>query len=120
MSPYTKNLTLSSKSIYYPKNGVIKVLKNHFVLNVALTILVFVSLLIYLFEVNQLIVFSFKLKELKEKKEKLEEINKSLELNKLKLESLNNIQNYLDLFGLVKTEKVEYIKNISSMALTKK
>ena len=120
MSPYTKNFTLNSKSLYFPKNGFVKVLRNPVVLNVILTILVLIFLLLYLLEVNQLIVFSFKLKELRERKERLGEINKNLELKKLKHESLNNTQSYLNSLGLVKTEKVDYVKDISSATLTKK
>ena len=121
MSPYAKNFTLIHRSPSLSRKSIsFGIFKKPLILNIILIIFISFLLIFYLIEVNQIITFSFKLKELEKKKEELKEINKNLELEKIKLESLNNTQNYLNSLGLIKIEKVEYIKSLTSATLTKK
>lgn len=121
MSPYTKNYSLDQLSIYLRrKNTFPLIFKKPLILNLILLSLIFVLLIFYLIQINQIITFGFKLNELEKRKEELEKINKSLQLEKIKLESLGNLQEDLTSFNFVKTEKVEYLKQITGGSLTQK
>ncbi len=120
MSPYIKNFSLNRhNSLFLSKKNVAGfVLKNPFILNIILLGLIFITLILYLIQMNQIVSLGFKLNELEKKKDELEKINKSLLLEKIKLESSETIQKNLTSF--IKTEKVDYLRPLFETAVSKK
>lgn len=115
MTPFVKTF----HHTHYPQNGLnlykkrgklFIFLKRTAVLNTILLVLIIFSTILYLFQINKLTVYGFKIKELENKKNDLNQSFQELELKKLRLESINNLQNDFRKIGLVKTETVEYLR----------
>lgn len=121
MSPLTKNLNPTYNPLLLERKNYAQVLvQKPLTLNIILLVAIFVVLIFYVIEINQIITFGFKLNELEQKQEEMKKINKTLELEKIKLESLNNTENELTSLDLVKIDKVEYLRPLSGVALTQK
>lgn len=90
------------------------------ILNIVLGSLILVVLFFYLLEMNQIVALGFKVDELERQREELKKTNKSLEVEKMQLESLSGSSHELANFNFVKTDKIDYLKPVTGLALTKK
>jgi hypothetical protein len=90
------------------------------IFNIILSSLILVVFFFYLLEMNQIVALGFKVDELERHKEDLKKTNKSLEMEKMQLESLSGTSDELANFNFVKTDKIDYLKPVTGLALTKK
>lgn len=88
--------------------------------NIIIGSLILVILFCYLLEMNQLVVLGFRVDELERQREELKKTNKNLEMEKMKLESLSGTSNEVADLNFIKVEKIDYLRPIAGLALTKK
>lgn len=90
------------------------------IFNIIIGSLILVILFCYLLEMNQLVVLGFRVDELERQREELEKTNKNLEMEKMKLESLSGSSNEVANLNFIKVEKIDYLRPMAGLALTKK
>lgn len=94
--------------------------KTSHILNAVILGLVVVISAFYLIEMNQIVALGFKVDELERNREELKKTNKNLEMEKMNLESLSNSEKELSALNFVRTDKVDYVRPVAGLALTKK
>lgn len=81
--------------------------------------LILAGLMTYLWQINSLSTYGFRVRELEKQVGSLRENNKGLENQVVNLQSLSSLQQKIDLFSFVPVTNIEYITPVSSVIAQK-
>lgn len=85
--------------------------------NGLLSILVGIGIVYYVASINDLVVKGFKIQELRSSSVSLENENKNFDIYITSLKSYNNLAKRAETINMVETDKVDYIRKDSAVAL---
>jgi cell division protein FtsL len=95
-----------------------KIRRGSFIIYIVI-FLIILSSLAYVIQVNSIAVKGFKIEELRKRVNQLQMENEKLEIKVAEMQSMSKIEEVANQLGLVKSEKVEYLKGGSSMMVVR-
>ncbi|MBD3247838.1 hypothetical protein GF382_00940 [Candidatus Falkowbacteria bacterium] len=90
---------------------------NFKLVNIVLSILILFSVAYYVVGINELVVKGFKIQELRNQAVSLENENKNFDIYATSLKSYNNLAKRVESLGMIETDKVDYIRKTSAVAV---